>query len=160
MPNASSSERRQCFDTKPGWRTRRELSSLRIDGRMRVGHRPENPSVGVRKSLPFGRYATCAAVVQLDLGTRQEVDRANYRFMRERRAHLGRRAMVDACRIVFDRSRCASMGLCEMVAPDMFELDDDGVLTVRSEVVDGARRAEMEAVAMGCPTQSLRIVDA
>jgi ferredoxin len=52
------------------------------------------------------------------------------------------------------------MGLCEMVAPDMFELDDDGVLSVESEVVDGSRRAEMEAVAMGCPTQSLKIVDA
>jgi ferredoxin len=68
--------------------------------------------------------------------------------------------MVAACRIVFDRSRCASMGLCEMVAPDMFQLDDDGVMTVHSEVVEASRRAEMDAVAMGCPTQSLRVVDA
>ncbi|MDT5076138.1 MAG: ferredoxin [Mycobacterium sp.] len=68
--------------------------------------------------------------------------------------------MVTACRVVFDRSKCASMGLCEMVAPDMFQLDDDGVMTVQSEVVDASRRAEMEAVAMGCPTQSLHVVDA
>jgi ferredoxin len=68
--------------------------------------------------------------------------------------------MTARCRIVFDRSKCASMGLCEMVAPDIFQLEDDGVMTVLSEVVDAARRAEMEQVAMGCPTQSLSVVDA
>jgi ferredoxin len=68
--------------------------------------------------------------------------------------------VVAACRIVFDRSKCASMGLCEMVAPDVFQLDDDGAMTVQSELLDASRRAEMEAVAMGCPTQSLGVVDA
>lgn len=52
------------------------------------------------------------------------------------------------------------MGLCEMVAPDVFQLDDDGVMTVQSELIDASRRAEMEAVAMGCPTQSLLVGDA
>ena len=68
--------------------------------------------------------------------------------------------MSAACRIVFDRSKCATMGLCEMVAPDVFHVDDDGVMTVLSEIVEAARRTEMEEVAMGCPTQSLLIVDA
>jgi ferredoxin len=68
--------------------------------------------------------------------------------------------MSAACRIVFDRSKCATMGLCEMVAPDVFRVDDDGVMTVLSEIVEAARRTEMEEVAMGCPTQSLLIVDA
>ena len=68
--------------------------------------------------------------------------------------------MSAACRIVFDRAKCASMGLCEMVAPDLFHVDDDGVMTVQSEVVDAARRAEVENVAMSCPTHALRVVDA
>jgi ferredoxin len=68
--------------------------------------------------------------------------------------------MSAACRIVFDRSKCATMGLCEMVAPDVFHVDDDGVMTVLSEIVEATRRTQMEEVAMGCPTQSLRIVDA
>jgi ferredoxin len=68
--------------------------------------------------------------------------------------------VTPACRVVFERSKCASMGLCEMVAPDIFQLDDDGIMTVRSDVVDASRRAEMESVAMGCPTQSLSVIDA
>jgi ferredoxin len=52
------------------------------------------------------------------------------------------------------------MGLCEMVAPDVFHIDDNAVMTVQTEVIDGDRRTEMEEVAMGCPTQSLRVVDA
>jgi ferredoxin len=68
--------------------------------------------------------------------------------------------MTAACRIVFDRARCATMGLCEMVAPDVFHIDDNAVMTVQTEIIDGDRRTEMEEVAMGCPTQSLRVVDA
>jgi ferredoxin len=68
--------------------------------------------------------------------------------------------MSAACRIVFDRSKCATMGLCEMVAPDVFHIDDDGVMTVQTEIIDADRRTAMEEVAMGCPTQSLRVVDA
>ncbi len=47
-----------------------------------------------------------------------------------------------------------------MVAPDVFQIDDDGVMTVQTDVIDGARRVEMEEIAMSCPTQSLRVVDA
>jgi ferredoxin len=68
--------------------------------------------------------------------------------------------MGTACRIVFDRSRCATMGLCEMVAPDVFHIDHDGVMTVQTDLIDADRRTQMEEVAMGCPTQSLRVIDA
>lgn len=68
--------------------------------------------------------------------------------------------MSAACRIIFDRTKCATMGLCEMVAPDIFQIDDDGVMALQTDVIDGSRRTEMEDVAMGCPTHSLRVVDA
>ncbi|MBJ7337552.1 ferredoxin [Mycolicibacterium sp.] len=68
--------------------------------------------------------------------------------------------MSTACRIVFDRSKCATMGLCEMVAPDVFHIDDDGVMTVQSDTIDASRRTSMEEIAMACPTQSLSVVDA
>lgn len=68
--------------------------------------------------------------------------------------------MSGACRIVFDRAKCASMGLCEMVAPDVFRIDDDGVMAVQTDIIEADRRTEMEEVAMGCPTHSLRVVDA
>ncbi|MGH3552779.1 MAG: ferredoxin [Mycobacterium sp.] len=34
--------------------------------------------------------------------------------------------MKSSCRIVFDRSKCATIGLCEMAAPDFFSIPDDG----------------------------------
>jgi ferredoxin len=46
-----------------------------------------------------------------------------------------------------------------MHSPDVFTIDDDGLMTVQIEVVDGARRAEIEEAAMSCPTHSIRIVD-
>jgi ferredoxin len=46
-----------------------------------------------------------------------------------------------------------------MHSPDVFKVDDDGLMTVQTEVVDGSRRAEIEEAAMSCPTQSIRIVD-
>jgi ferredoxin len=67
--------------------------------------------------------------------------------------------MTARARIVFNRSTCAGIGLCEMHAPDVFKIDDDGLMTVQIPVVDGSRRAEIEEAAMSCPTQSIRIVD-
>ncbi len=68
--------------------------------------------------------------------------------------------MSTDCRIVFDRAKCSTMGLCEMVAPDIFHIDDDGVMTVQTDIIGADRRTEMEEVAMGCPTHSLRVIDA
>jgi ferredoxin len=67
--------------------------------------------------------------------------------------------MTARARIVFNRSTCAGIGLCEMHSPDVFKIDDDGLMTVQTPVVDGSRRAEIEEAAMSCPTQSIRIVD-
>jgi ferredoxin len=67
--------------------------------------------------------------------------------------------MTARARIIFNRSTCAGIGLCEMHAPDVFKIDDDGLMTVQTPVVDGCRRAEVEEAAMSCPTQSIRIVD-
>jgi ferredoxin len=67
--------------------------------------------------------------------------------------------MTGRARIVFNRSTCAGIGLCEMHSPDVFKVEDDGLMTPQVEVVDGSRRAEIEEAAMSCPTQSIRIVD-
>ena len=57
-----------------------------------------------------------------------------------------------------DRSLCASTGTCEMIAPDLFEISDDGDLIVLADPVpddqvDAARKAARE-----CPTRALKIV--
>lgn len=60
-------------------------------------------------------------------------------------------------RIVHDGDRCASLGMCEAVAPDLFEVGSDGVLTVLDPAPGpGCRDLAEEAVA-ACPTGALSI---
>jgi ferredoxin len=68
--------------------------------------------------------------------------------------------MSNRCRIVFDRSTCATIGMCEMAAPDFFTIPDDGATVVLHETADASRRAELEKAASDCPTQSIQIIDA
>ena len=58
-------------------------------------------------------------------------------------------------RVVVDREVCMSAGVCEMAAPEVFELDADGVLQV-GEPVD---LAAVEAAVRACPTGALALVD-
>jgi ferredoxin len=62
-------------------------------------------------------------------------------------------------RIEVDRNRCVGSGSCEALAPDVFEVDDDGVLAVlRPEPADDELPAVREAATM-CPTRALSLAD-
>ena len=41
-------------------------------------------------------------------------------------------------RIEVDRERCVGSGTCEMLAPDLFEVGDDGIVAVLRPELDGA----------------------
>ena len=58
-------------------------------------------------------------------------------------------------RVVVDRERCMSAGVCEMEAPEVFELDGDGVLQVRQP----ADVSVVETAVRACPTGALELVD-
>ncbi len=58
-------------------------------------------------------------------------------------------------RVVVDREVCMSAGVCEMEAPEVFELDADGVLQVRQP----ADVADVETAVRACPTGALRLID-
>jgi ferredoxin len=58
-------------------------------------------------------------------------------------------------RVVVDRERCMGSGVCEMEAPEVFELDDDGVLQVRQP----ADVSQVETAVRACPTGALAEVD-
>ena len=69
--------------------------------------------------------------------------------------------MAVAGKIVFDRTKCAGIGLCEMHSPDYFEIadDGDGRMTPKTLTVAAEHRAEVEEAAASCPTASITIVD-
>ena len=60
-------------------------------------------------------------------------------------------------RIVLDESRCSSLGMCESVAPDFFEVGDDGALAVLRDEADEDQRALLEEAVAACPTAALRL---
>ena len=56
-----------------------------------------------------------------------------------------------------DRDRCVGSGTCEALAPDVFEVDDDGVLRLlREEPADGEQSDVRDAVT-ACPTRALTL---
>lgn len=58
-------------------------------------------------------------------------------------------------RVVVDREVCMSAGVCEMEAPEVFELDADGVLQVHEPTEASA----VETAVRACPTGALQLVD-
>jgi len=62
-------------------------------------------------------------------------------------------------RIVLDESKCSSLGMCEGVAPDVFQVGDDGALHLLQVSPSADRRAEVEDAVAACPTGALRLAD-
>lgn len=62
-------------------------------------------------------------------------------------------------RIVLDQRKCSSIGMCESVAPDVFEVGDDGALTVLEPEQPDSRRELVEDAVAACPTGALSLSD-
>ena len=60
-------------------------------------------------------------------------------------------------KIVVDKSKCSSIGLCESTAPDIFEIGPDGALHILIEDIPAERRRDLEQACENCPTQALSI---
>jgi ferredoxin len=62
-------------------------------------------------------------------------------------------------RLQVDRERCVGSGACEALAPDLFEVGNDGIVEVlRPPTSDGDDAAAGDAVS-GCPTRALSLGD-
>ncbi len=61
-------------------------------------------------------------------------------------------------KIMLDTERCTGLGICESLAPDYFEIADDGSLQLlRTDLLDCDLKTVQKAVDE-CPTGALRIV--
>lgn len=60
-------------------------------------------------------------------------------------------------KIVLDESKCSSLGMCESVAPEFFEVGDDGALTLLNPQPPADKRTLMEEAVAACPTGALRL---
>ncbi len=62
-----------------------------------------------------------------------------------------------AYRIVVDFDLCESNGVCMDIAPEVFEVRDDGFLYILQEVVDEELLPKVEEVVPRCPTQAISL---
>lgn len=59
--------------------------------------------------------------------------------------------------VVVDMDKCSGLGMCEAVAPDIFEVQEDGHLRLLTEVACSSRRGELEEACDACPTQAISL---
>ena len=62
-------------------------------------------------------------------------------------------------KIVHDENKCSSIGMCEAVASEFFEIGDDGALRVLNSAPAACHRAMIEQAVADCPTGALSIED-
>jgi len=60
-------------------------------------------------------------------------------------------------RIIVDTKRCEAHGDCVIAAPDVFDLDDDDIVTLRLQEVPEDMREQVERAARDCPVAAIRI---
>ena len=60
-------------------------------------------------------------------------------------------------RIEVDTDKCTGLGLCESISPDVFEVQDDGTLSILEHEVAEDQRSQMLNAVRACPTAALRI---
>jgi ferredoxin len=62
-------------------------------------------------------------------------------------------------RIDVDRDRCVGSGTCEALAPAVFEVDDDGVLTVLRPEPGEDELSDVRDAVQACPTRALSLAE-
>jgi ferredoxin len=60
-------------------------------------------------------------------------------------------------RVVVDMVQCVGNGLCMAAAPEVFQVDDDGSLTLLQERPPEELRQKVEDAARFCPAQAIEI---
>jgi ferredoxin len=60
-------------------------------------------------------------------------------------------------KILVDFDKCTGLGICESLAPEHFEVNDDGDLVLLRDDISPADLQSIEEAVVGCPTEALRI---
>ena len=60
-------------------------------------------------------------------------------------------------RAIAQRSACCGYGICAEICPQVFELDDNGFVTVAVSIVPPGLEAQAREAAAACPQSALAI---
>ena len=62
-------------------------------------------------------------------------------------------------RLQVDAAACRSYAICIGIAPEYFELDDDGLLVLKGDEVQSGDEDRVREAAAVCPTLAITVVD-
>jgi ferredoxin len=62
-------------------------------------------------------------------------------------------------RVEVDLDRCTGHGICESIAEDVFEVQDDGTVRIEGDERPHSDRNRMQQAVTQCPAAALRLVD-
>ena len=62
-------------------------------------------------------------------------------------------------RVEVDLDKCTGHGICESIADDVFEVQDDGTVTILEGERPESDRGRMVQAVTQCPAAALRLVD-
>jgi ferredoxin len=62
-------------------------------------------------------------------------------------------------RIQVDRDKCEGLGMCEAMAHEYFEVDDDDMMTVLDATPPDGDRSKVHAAVEACPVLALSLHD-
>jgi len=62
-------------------------------------------------------------------------------------------------RVEVDMEKCTGHGICESIAEDVFEVQDDGGVLIHDADRPETDRERMQQAVAQCPTAALRLVD-
>jgi ferredoxin len=60
-------------------------------------------------------------------------------------------------KINVDTDRCTGHGVCESLAPEIFEVGDDGIVHLLTVELSEDQRPSLESAVAECPTQALSL---
>jgi len=60
-------------------------------------------------------------------------------------------------KVKVNRDSCIGCGACAAICDDVFEIDDDGLSTVKKEEVDDDKKQEVQDAADSCPTGAIEV---
>ena len=62
-------------------------------------------------------------------------------------------------RVEVDLDKCTGHGICESIAEDVFEVQNDGSVLIHDDDRPGSDRERMRQAVTQCPAAALRMVD-
>jgi ferredoxin len=62
-------------------------------------------------------------------------------------------------KVEVDLGKCTGHGICESIADDVFEVQDDGSVAIHDDAVSASDRDLMQQAVTQCPAAALRLQD-